>query len=157
MAVASGEFPGWVAYASGTMTLSVTIRDTEIRLATVVKVEAEAGDLWELRLPSRSPLTQFDIDLWSTPCLRPNATCVMPPARYSATIAATSASVFVARGLRSPSSNVPSRRLSSPRFFSNSPHSRLLSRLSGVPSSYLSLPWHACWPSGTRADEGLED
>ena len=38
----STEFPGWVTYSSGTVTLSVEICDVEIRLATVT-FDAETG------------------------------------------------------------------------------------------------------------------
>ena len=43
----SWKFDGWEEDGFGGLTLNITLHGTQIRLATVVKVEADAGDLWE--------------------------------------------------------------------------------------------------------------
>ena len=43
MAGDTGEYPGWEEDGFGGLTLNTVIHSTQIRLATVVKVEAEGG------------------------------------------------------------------------------------------------------------------
>jgi hypothetical protein len=54
----SAEFPGWEADALGDLTLTVTIGGEEIRLATVIRVPAGAGDLYETYIGPASPENQ---------------------------------------------------------------------------------------------------
>lgn len=43
----AGEYPGWDQDELGGLTLSITIGGQQVRLATVRRVEAELGELWE--------------------------------------------------------------------------------------------------------------
>jgi hypothetical protein len=53
------EYPGWQADALGDLTLMVTVGGEDIRLATVVRVPAEAGDLYETYIGPASPANQI--------------------------------------------------------------------------------------------------
>jgi hypothetical protein len=53
------KFPGWQSDALGDLTLTVTVGGEDIRLATVVYVPAEAGDLYETFIGPPSPANQL--------------------------------------------------------------------------------------------------
>jgi hypothetical protein len=55
----SAEFPGWESDALGDLTLTVTVGGDEIRLATVIRVPAEAGDLYETYIGPPSASNQI--------------------------------------------------------------------------------------------------
>lgn len=55
------KFPGREADESGNLSLTVTVAGEQIRLATVLKVAAEAGDLYETYIGLVSRETQLGL------------------------------------------------------------------------------------------------